>query len=318
MKTKAEAKNKVILSHPEKIYWPKEKYTKQDLMDYYMAIAPTILPFLKDRPLVMRRFPDGIEGESFIQKDTSSLHLPDWIDTITIDHNGKNVSYFMIQNEKTLEYVVNLGTIELHTFHTKKNKLEHPDYFVLDLDPIEVPFEIVAKTALQIHEIFEKWKIPNFCKTSGARGIHIYIPLHAKYTIDQVAQFGTVLSTLLNEEIPSVTSLERSPSKRQKKIYLDVLQNRSMQTLVAPYSVRGRPYATVSTPLHWEELKKGITPQDFTIKTILPRIKKIGEIFSPILGKGFDMKEWIYLQQQLNLPSAKAPNKSPKSRKAIS
>jgi len=284
---------KVILTHPQKIYWPQEKYTKHDLMHYYQSVSPYILPFLKNRPMVLRRFPNGIEGENFVQKNTESLHLPDWIQTVEIDHHDKSLCYFLIQNEPSLEYVVNLGTIELHPFHAHVGQLDYPDYFILDMDPESVSFNVVIETAQTIHGLMDEWGIPHYCKTSGGRGLHIYIPLHAKYTIDQVSQFGQILGGLLHGVLPKITSLERSPANRQKKIYLDVLQNRAKQTVVAPYSVRGRPQACVSTPLHWEELKKGLTPQDFTIETVIPRLKEVGEIFSPILGQGFNMKKWI-------------------------
>lgn len=286
-------KKKVVLTHPDKIFWPKEKYTKQDLMTYYQSVASFILPFLKNRPMVLRRFPNGIEGQSFIQKNTTMMHLPDWIQVVEIEHSEKNLTYFLIQDKASLEYVVNLGTIEFHPFHSKVDNLDYPDYFILDMDPESVPFNAVIETAKIIHELFDDWEIPHYCKTSGGRGLHIYIPLHAKYTIDQVSKFGQIIGALIHEQIPKLTSLERNPSKRQKKIYLDVLQNRAKQTIVAPYSVRGRPQAPVSTPLHWEELKKGLKPQDFTIETMIPRLNEVGEIFSPILGKGFNIKKWI-------------------------
>jgi DNA ligase D-like protein (predicted polymerase)/DNA ligase D-like protein (predicted 3'-phosphoesterase) len=284
---------KVTLSNPDKVYWPKEKYTKGDMMDYYHAVSSSILPFLKNRPMVLRRFPDGIDGESFIQKNTTSLHLPDWIQTIEIPHEEKKLTYFLIQDLPTLEYVVNLGTIELHPFHSQVGTLDYPDYFVLDLDPIAVPFNTVIEAAQTIHQLFDEWKIPHYCKTSGGRGLHFYIPLKAKYTLNQVAKFGEVVGMLIHQEMAKITSLERSPSKREKKIYLDLLQNRSRQTIVAPYSLRGRPGAPVSTPLLWDELRKGMTPLDFTIKTVAARLEKIGEVFYPILGKGFNLKKWV-------------------------
>lgn len=281
------------LSNPDKIYWPKEKYTKQDLLDYYLEISSYILPFLKDRPMVMRRFPNGIEEMSFIQKNTESLHLPEGFETAEIEHEGKHVHYLLVQDKASLEYAVNLGTIEFHPFHAKEGHLDCPDYFILDLDPVDVPFNTVIETAKIIHQLFDDWKFPHYCKTSGGRGLHIYIPLHGLYTLDQVAKFGEIIGLLLHNELPKITSLERSPAKRKNKIYLDVLQNNFGQTIAAPYSVRGRPFAPVSTPLHWDELKKGLKPEDFNIKTVPTRLKKVGEIFSPVLGKGFKMKQWL-------------------------
>lgn len=283
---------KVILTHPEKIYWPKEKYTKSDLMAYYQAISPYILPFLKNRPMVLRRFPEGISGESFIQKDMHSLHLPNWIQVEKIEHEERSIYYLLVQDESSLEYAVNLGTIEFHPFHSRVGHADHPDYFVLDLDPEDLSFNTLIDSANIIHQLLNDWKIPHYCKTTGARGLHMYIPLHAQYTQDQVSKFGQILGTLIHQELPKITSLERSPEKRQKKIYLDVLQNRAKQTIVAPYSLRGRPFAPVSTPLHWDELKRGLKVTDFTIRTMSSRLKEVGEIFHPVLGKGFNMKKW--------------------------
>lgn len=291
-----EVKKEVAISHPEKIYWPKEKYSKRDLLEYYDEISNYILPYLKNRPLVLRRFPDGITGENFVQKDTKNLHLPDFIETVKIEHEDKTVHYFVVNNKNSLMYVVNLGSIELHPFHAEIDDLDHPDYFILDLDPEDVPFPKVARAALTIHDRFEEMKIPHYLKTSGGRGLHLYIPLNAKYTTDQVSLFGEALSMILHKDQPEITSLERKPANRQKKIYLDVLQNRAMQTIVAPYSVRGKAGATVSTPLEWKELKNGAEPGDFTIKTVPDRLAKIGDIFKPILGKGFDIASWIKKQ----------------------
>lgn len=294
---KTMAHETVTLTNPDKIYWPKPKYTKKDMMDYYIQAAPYILPFLKDRPMMLRRYPDGIESEGFVQKDTKSLHLPEGVVTTRVEHEGKALDYFLVNNEKTLEYVVNLGTIELHPFHSRIGQLDYPDYFVLDLDPESVPFNTVMKTATTIHQFMEAECIPHYLKTSGGRGLHIYIPLHAKYTEEQIALFGQVLGLLLHAELPKITSLERKPINRQKKIYLDVLQNRSRQTVIAPFSLRAKPYAPVSTPLEWSELTPGVKPQDFNIKTVPLRFDSLWEIFSPVLGKGFNILSWIKQQK---------------------
>jgi bifunctional non-homologous end joining protein LigD len=280
-------------SNENKIYWPKQKYTKGDLIRYYQTIAPYIIPYLKNRPVMILRYPDGIDGTHFVQKDTSNLNLPDWIETVTLTHEKKNVTYFLIQNKATLEYVVNLGTIEFHPFTSRIDTPDYPDYFVLDLDPEDVTFNKVMQTALTIHDLFDEWNIPHYCKTSGGRGLHIVVPLGRKYTYEQVGTFGTLISVMIHEELPQITSLERKPTNRQKKIYLDVLQNHYKQTVVAPYSVRGKPFAPVSTPLDWDELAKGTKPTDFTIKTVPERVKDLGDIFAPILKKGFKMEAFL-------------------------
>lgn len=282
-----------VITNPDKVYFPKDHITKLDIVEYYRQIAGFILPYLKNRPMVLRRFPEGIDAPSFVQKNTTNLHLPSFIHTIEIPHEGKTVTYFVIQNLQSLEYVVNLGSIEMHPFHAPISHLDLPDYFILDLDPEGVSFDKVIETALTIHQFLEEMAVPHYCKTSGGRGLHIYIPLAGKYTEEQIAQFGDCLGLMIHERLPKITSLERKPEKRQRKIYIDVLQNRSKQTVAAPYSLRGKPGAPVSTPLHWDELVKGVRPQHFNFFNTLARLEKVGDLFAPILGKGFDIKKWV-------------------------
>lgn len=276
---------KLEVSNLNKIYWPKENYTKGDLLHYYETIAPYLLPYLKNRPVSLRRFPNGIDGDNFYQKDSSSLHLPSSMETVTIEHEAKPVQYLVIKNVESLKYVVNLGAIEIHPFLSRIQHLENPDFLVIDLDPEAISFDKVIETALVVHDVLDHYKIENFCKTSGGDGLHIFIPLHAKYTYEQSKRFGELLAALVNKQIPKITSLERKPQNRQKKVYLDVYQNNYAQTVVAPYTVRGKPFAPVSTPLFWKEVKIGIMPTDFTIVTVPKRLEKIGDIFKPVFGK---------------------------------
>lgn len=274
-------------SHVDKIYWPKQKITKGDLLKYYATIAPYILPYLKNRPLVMHRFPDGITGESFYQKDAKEV--PSFVKTFPLAHRNRKVNYIVAQNPKSLLYVVNLGSIELHMFNSTIKHIEKPDYLVLDLDPEAIPFSAVIETALALHEILQKLKLPHFCKTSGKTGLHIYLPLQAKYEYEKIRQFALILARLANEKLPRITSLERMPSKRQKKVYIDTLQNSKGQLLVAPYSVRAAPYAPVSTPLLWSEVKAGLNPLDFTLETIPQRLLQKGDLFQGVLGRGINL-----------------------------
>lgn len=287
---KKNEKSQIKFSNLEKIFWPKLKLTKGDLLYYYQEIADTILLYLKNRPMMLKRFPDGINGESFIQKDTKSLHLPSEIETVEIDHDHKKVSYFLIQNQETLLYVANLGTIEMHPFLSQINHPEKPDYFVIDLDPEAIDFEFVIETAQVVNKVLDELNIPNVCKTSGKRGMHICIPLGQKYTFDQALQFGQIIVQYVHSLIPEYTSLIRKPAQRQKKVYLDILQNHYKQTVIAPYSARGTEFATVSTPLKWSEVKNGLDPKNFNITTIPSRLKKMGDLFAPMLGKGINMK----------------------------
>lgn len=284
-----ESENK--LTNLDKIYWPKEKYTKGDLISYYKEIAPYILPYLKDRPVMLKRYPEGISKEPFYQKDASSLHLPKEIETFAIKHEKKTVHYLLIQNLSSLEYVINLGTIELHAFNSRIQHLKNPDYLVFDLDPLNISFDYVIETAQALHDMLESIKVTSYCKTSGKRGLHIYVPLGGLYTYEQGRQFGQIIADIIHKQLPEFTSLERKPSNREKKVYIDLLQNSEMQTIVAPYCVRGQPGAPVATPLTWDEVKKGLDPKDFTIKTIPERLKKVKDLFKPILGKGIDIKK---------------------------
>jgi len=283
--------HKIILSNPGKIYWKDDHYTKSDLIQYYRAIAPFILPYLKDRPMVMRRNPDGIDHPSFFQKNTSTLNLPSWIKTIKIQHEVWLTQYLIVQDEATLLYVVNLGCIELNPFNSRVKSLEKPDYVVFDLDPVDIAINKVVETAHVLHDILEKAQIPNYCKTSGGRGLHIYVPLHAKYTFEQVRNFAEIIAIAAHQQIPEFTSLERMPAKRQKKVYIDTLQNDFSKTLAVAYCVRPKPHAPVSTPLKWSEVKPNLDPTAFNMTTLPKRLKEVGDLFTPVLGPGIDLQK---------------------------
>jgi bifunctional non-homologous end joining protein LigD len=286
------------LTHLSKIYWPRDKYTKGDLINYYKEAAPVILPYLKDRPENLNRHPNGIEGPSFYQKDLEDH--PGWVKTVKIysESNDKDIHYLVCNDAATLLYMANLGCIEINPWNSRTKNLDNPDYAIIDLDPEDIGFDKVVETAQVTHKILEKYGVPSYCKTSGATGLHIFIPLAAKYDYDLARQFVQVLVTLVNRELPKITSLERSPKKRQKKIYLDYLQNRHGQTLAAPYSVRPKPGATVSTPLEWSEVNKKLNPKNFTIRNIFKRLEKKGDLWKPVLGKGANIERIIGKMQE--------------------
>lgn len=294
MKKKEESSSKPLkaeLTHLDKLYWPKEKITKGDLIKYYDEISPYLLPYLKDRPESLRRYPNGITGQTFFQKNL--VTHPDWITTIPLKHKKSEVNYLLIQNEESLLFAANMGCIELHPFFSRTSSLHNPDYLIIDLDPKGASFEKVIQVAQTVHEVLEEFQVPCYCKTSGATGLHIAIPLQAKYNYDQVKAFAEIIALLVHRRIPKISTLERSLSKRQNKVYIDVYQNNFGQTIAAPYSVRARPGATVSTPLKWSEVKKGLDPADFTIKNVLKRVKKIGDIYQPVLKKGIDLLQVV-------------------------
>jgi bifunctional non-homologous end joining protein LigD len=280
------------LTNLDKVYWPKEKYTKGDLVNYYRKVAKFILPYLKDRPENMNRHPHGINGPSFYQKNVDH-QPPVWVKTKKIfsESNKADINYLVCQNEATLVYMANLGCIEINPWNSRIQNLEKPDWMVIDLDPEAISFEQVIVVAQAVHKLLDSIGVKNFCKTSGATGLHIFVPLAAKYTHDQVKDFAHIIAVLVNRRLPNITSIERMPKKRQKKVYLDFLQNRKGQTLAAPYSVRPKPGATVSTPLEWGEVKRGLDPKKFTIQTIVPRLKKKGDIWKPVIGAGADLQK---------------------------
>jgi bifunctional non-homologous end joining protein LigD len=276
------------LTNQDKIYWPKEKYTKGDLIAHYDAVAEYILPYLKDRPQSMNRFPNGISAPSFYQKDVDPAKIPSWLKTKQIysTSNDEMIDYLICNDKATLLYMANLGCIDINPWNSRITKEEHPDWVVIDLDPEEIPFTEVVNAALAVKETLDELEISCYPKTSGATGMHIYIPLGAKYDYETARTFAELIAHIVNEKLPDTTSIVRSPSKRKKKVYLDFLQNSKGQTLAAPYALRPRPGATVSTPLDWKEVNAKLDPTAFNIKTIMKRIEKVGDLWKPVLGKG--------------------------------
>jgi bifunctional non-homologous end joining protein LigD len=282
------------LTNLDKVYWKKEHYTKRDLLNYYHDIAPFMLPYMKNRPQSLNRHPNGIEGMSFFQKNVEGK-VPGWIKTFPdySESNKETIQYFVCTNEASLVYLANLGCIEMNPWHSTFMKPDNPDYCLIDLDPHEVNFEKVIETALVVKKVLDELKIPAWCKTSGSSGIHICIPLGTKYSYDQSKYLAELIANLVHHEAPAFTSVERSPSKRRRKVYLDFLQNTKSQTVACVYSVRPKPGATVSAPLFWEELKKGLSPVNFTIENIFDRLHTEGDIFKPVYEKGIDLKKTL-------------------------
>ncbi|SHF28660.1 bifunctional non-homologous end joining protein LigD [Chryseobacterium arachidis] len=291
-------KHTVKLTNQDKIYFPKDNITKGDVIEYYQSVASYILPHLKNRPLSLNRFPNGIEEQNFYQKDASD-NIPDWVKTTQVysESNDKDIDYIYCNDKATLAYLNNLGCIDMNPWNSSLPDLDHPDFLVLDLDPSKKnTFDEVIETALQVNEVLKSIKIEGYCKTSGSTGIHVYIPMGGKYDFDQVKDFAHILMKQVHEQLPKITTLERSLQKRDdKKIYLDYLQNRTGQTLASAYSLRPKQGASVSMPLEWNELKPGLKPTDFNIHNALDRIKEKGDLFKPVLGKGIDMMKGLKL-----------------------
>jgi bifunctional non-homologous end joining protein LigD len=288
----------LTLSNLNKVYWPEDVITKGDMIRYYRDISPLILPYLKDRPESLHRFPNGIQAKSFFQKNVTNA--PDWVETIMIesDNSDDEIQYLICQDEATLVYMANLGTIEINPWNSRVQSLDHPDYLIIDLDPNDRQFEDLIQVALAVHGFLDEIEAENFIKTSGKTGLHICIPLGAKYDYEQTRQFADIITRLINTKMPEMTSVERKPSKRKGLIYLDHLQNRRGQTLAAPYSLRPRPGAPVSTPLRWEEVRPGLRPEQFHIKNIQKRVEKVGDLWEGVLGPGIEMQECLSTIQE--------------------
>lgn len=281
----------LTFSNLNKIYWPDEKYTKRDMLNYYYLAAPFMLPYLKDRPQSLNRYPNGINGKSFYQKDVTGK-VPSWIKLYPYHTSDGEDKHFMVpQSEEDILWMANAGAIEMNPWNSTTHKPDHPDWCCLDIDPDKKnTFEQVIEVARVIKTVLDDMGITGYPKTSGSTGIHIYIPLGAKYTYDECQLFGKLIAMHTHDQLPTFTSIERMTKNRKGKIYIDYLQNRAKATLAAPYSLRPKPGATVSMPLHWEEVQKGLTMKDFTILNAMDRIKEVGDIFKPVLGKGINLK----------------------------
>ena len=289
-------KIKVKATNINKIYFPDEGLTKGDVIEYYIEMADYILPYIKGRPQSLLRNPNGIKAKGFFHKDAGE-GTPAFVKTKKIfsESTNKDINYIICENKPTLTYLNNLGSIEINPWHSTIGALDNPDYLMIDIDPSdENTFEQVIQAANVVKEVLDRAGAPSYCKTSGASGLHVYVPTGKRYTYEQVKDFAYLICMLANEQIPGFTTLERNLQKRgNKHIYMDYLQNRRGQTIACVYSLRPKPGATVSTPLLWKEVKSGLTPQDFNIHNIMKRVKKMGDIFTPILGKGIDLNKCL-------------------------
>lgn len=290
-KKKATKMNSPIeFTHLDKVFFPKHGYTKGDIISYYESVADVMLPYLKDRPQSLLRQPHGITDGGFFQKNMK--HLPDWVPSVDIfsESNNKNLHWVVGGKLETLLYLVQLGSIEINPWNSRVGNLDKPDWVVIDLDPEGTrSFKDVITVALEVKRVCDEWGVQSLPKTSGKTGIHIYIPLGAKYNYEQAKNFAHLIVLEVNTRLPKLTSVLRTPDKRPNKIYLDFLQNRRGQTLAAPYSLRPTNDATVSTPLHWSEVTPDLKPTDFTIKNTRQRLDRVGDLWKPVLGKGIDL-----------------------------
>ena len=281
----------VIVSNRDKVFFPEKKLTKGDLLDYYERAAPWMLPYLADRPLVLTRFPDGIHGKSFYQRDAPAF-VPDWLERKVLwsESAEREVHYFLVQNVESLVYLANMGAIPIHAWHSRITDLEHPDWCVLDLDPKDAPFAHVIATAKAVKALLDEIDLPGFLKTSGASGLHILLPLARKLTHRQATTLGELLARIVVSRSPDICTITRTVSKRDSKVYIDYLQNGHGQLLVAPLSARAEPAASVSMPVKWSELSARLKNSNYHLKNAIARLKRSGDPMAPVLHTDPDLE----------------------------
>lgn len=273
----------VKLTNVERVLWPEEGYTKGDLLEYYAAVFPYISPHLKNRPLVFNRYPKGIKEKSFYQKNAPK-YLPEWIDTFAwVGSSGNIKNYILVKAPPDLIWLANQACIEIHPWLSQIKTIHNPDFVVFDLDPApENSYQEIVIVARLVKNLFDKLGLRGYLKTSGSMGLHIYLPLLNRYTYSEVRDFGQAIGQLICQVVPDIATINRSIEDRGNRIYIDYLQNGLGKTVCAPYSVRPRSKATVSTPLKWEELEI-IHPEMFTIKTLPERLTGMGDLFKEVL-----------------------------------
>jgi bifunctional non-homologous end joining protein LigD len=268
----------------EKVFWPEDGYTKHDLLTFYIEISAFLLPYLRDRPCNFQRFPDGIHGKSFYQKNLPEF-APDWIQTFPIPAAERVIDYVIVNSLETLVYVVNLACLEIHPWHSCIQALNYPTWGVVDLDPqAGVDFCTVLDTACVVKEVLDELQLVGYPKTSGATGLQIYLPLQPRYSYEQVRDLIKFICNKVHQRLPQTTTMERLVRKRAAAVYLDYLQNSWGKTINAPYTVRPVAGAQVSAPLTWDEVFSGkVHPNQFTIKNMMARVKEKGDLFAPVL-----------------------------------
>ncbi len=267
----------VPLTSLDRIYWPEEKLTKFDLLTYYLNVADNLIPFLKDRPAILQRWPRGIKAPMFFQQDWESA--PVFIKTIRLrNQEGRQIDYALFTTTASLLYFVNLGSIEQHPWHSTLKHLDKPDWICIDLDPKNAPWENVLQVALMVREVSDEIGLKAFPKTSGSSGIHVYFPLKPTNTYDRVAEFARLLATEIAHRVPKIATVERTIAKRKStQVYVDWMQNARGKSLASIFTARAKPKATVSMPLTWKQIEQGVKITDFTIRNAPEFINKKGD-----------------------------------------
>jgi len=285
-------REQVAVTSLDRIYWPDEKLTKFDLLCFYLKVADYIMPFLKDRPAILQRWPRGIKAPMFFQQDTESA--PAFIKTARLtNQEGRQLDYAVYSTPGSLLHFVNLGTIEQHPWHSTIKHLDKPDWVAIDLDPKKAPWENVLEVALVIKEVADEIGLTVFPKTSGSSGIHIYVPLKPTNDYERVAEFSKLLAGEVARRAPKIATVERAIAKRKTtQVYVDLMQNARGKSLASVFTARAKPRATVSMPLTWKQMEQGVKIADFTIVNVPDLLKKKGNAWATF----FDERQKLKLQ----------------------
>jgi bifunctional non-homologous end joining protein LigD len=280
----------VAFTNLDKVFWPADGYTKGDLIAYYESIAEWLLPYLKDRPVVLTRYPDGIDGKSFFQKD-APVYAPSWLrlETMWSEHAEREIRYFVLDDLESLLYVANMGTIPLHVWSSRVAALERPDWSILDLDPKGAPLMHVVEIARHVHALCEDVGLTNFVKTSGSTGLHVLIPLGARYTYEQSRTLAELLARFTAKSLPEIATIVRAVGDREGKVYLDYLQNGHGRLLVSPFCVRPLPGAPVSMPIEWSQVNGRLKLERFNIRSARKWLETHGDPNAGVLTESTDM-----------------------------
>jgi len=278
---------RVKFSNLNKVFYPEDGYTKRDMLNYYDAVADLILPHLRDRPLSLKRYPNGIHDEYFFQKNVPE-NWPAWLRTVPIYHGNNEgpTNYVFAEDRASLLYLVNLGCIDHNPWMSRVDAIENPDFVLIDLDPKECPFEMIVEVAQLVRKKLDAVGLEGYPKTTGGDGLHVYIPIEPVYSYDDTKTFAEILARLVIHERPDLFTTPRSVARRQKgRVYFDFLQNAKGKTIAAPYVLRAFPKAPVATPLEWREVRNGLSPADFTIRNAPERFARVGDLFAGVLAR---------------------------------
>jgi bifunctional non-homologous end joining protein LigD len=280
----------VSLTSLERIYWPDEKITKFDLLRYYIEVSTHLMPFLKNRPAILQRWPRGINAPMFFQQDLESA--PAFIKTVRLTNkDGRDLDYAVHTTTASLLHFVNLGTIEQHPWHSTIANLDRPDWIAIDLDPKQAPWENVLQVALLAKTVCDEIGLNAFPKTSGSSGIHIYLPLKPTNDYERVAEFSRLLASEIAGRAPRIATVERTISKRKRdQVYVDWMQNARGKSLASVFTARAKPKATVSMPLTWKQVEQGMKISDFTVKNVPALLKKSGNTWSDFFDRRQKLK----------------------------